>query len=423
MGEAPETEQDNPVASGVDEVAEVLLDRADAEGAQLLGLGGLLTQLTQRVLGRALDAELAEHLGYEKGDPAGRGSGNSRNGTSAKTVLTDIGAVPVKVPRDRAGTFTPQIVPTHARRLAGFNEQVISLYARGMTVRDIQAHLAHIYGTEVSPDLISRVTDAVADEITDWQNRPLDAVYPILYLDAIWVKIRDGGVANRPIYLAVGVDVDGHKQVLGMWAGRDGEGAKYWLAVLTELRNRGLVDVCIVCCDGLPGLPDAITATWPKATVQVCVVHLMRASLRYASKRDHPQLAPALRAIYTAPTDAAAEAALTAFEASPLGRRYPAIGRTWRSAWAEFVPFLAFPPEIRKIIYTTNTIESLNARLRKATRNRGHFPTEQAALKALYLAIRTLTEPGRGRGNHVAAGWKTALNTFAIYFEGRITIR
>jgi putative transposase len=211
------------------------------------------------------------------------------------------------------------------------------------------------------------------------------------------VKIRDGAVANRPIYLAVGVDLDGHKHVLGMWAGRDGEGAKYWLSVLTELRNRGVADVLIVCCDGLPGLPDAVTTTWLQAVVQVCVVHLMRASLRYASKRDHPQLAPALRAIYTAPTTAAAEAALAAFEASPLGLRYPAIGRSWRNAWAEVVPFLAFPPEIRKIIYTTNTIESLNARLRKATRNRGHFPTEQAALKALYLAIRTLTEPTRGR--------------------------
>ena len=423
MSEAPDKEQSVDVVPGLDEVAEALIDQADAQGAELLGPDGLLTQLTQRVLGRALDAELTEHLGYEKGDPAGHGSGNSRNGTSPKTVLTDIGAVPINVPRDRAGTFEPQIVPKRARRLAGFNEQVISLYARGMTVRDIQAHLVRVYGTEVSPDLISKVTDAVADEITDWQNRPLDAVYPILYLDAIWVKIRDGAVANRPIYLAVGVDLNGHKHVLGMWAGRDGEGAKYWLSVLTELRNRGVADVLIVCCDGLPGLPDAVTATWPKAVVQVCVVHLMRASLRYASKRDHPQLAPALRAIYTAPTEAAAEAALADFEASPLGRRYPAIGRSWRNAWPEFVPFLAFPPEVRKIIYTTNTIESLNARLRKATRNRGHFPTEQAALKALYLAIRTLAEPKPGRGNHVMAGWKTALNAFAIYFEGRITIR
>ena len=423
MSEAPETEQTSVAPPGVDEVAESLIDRADAEGAQLLGPEGLLTQLTQRVLARALDAEMSEHLGYEKGDRAGHGSGNSRNGASPKTVLTGVGAVPISVPRDRAGTFEPRIVPKHSRRLAGFNEQVISLYARGMTVRDIQAHLVSIYGTEVSPDLISKVTDAVAEEITEWQNRPLDAIYPIVYLDAIWVKIRDGAVANRPIYLAVGVDVDGHKHVLGMWAGRDGEGAKYWHSVLTELRNRGVADVLIVCCDGLPGLPDAITATWPKTVVQVCVVHLMRASLRYASKRDHPQLAPALRTIYTAPTESAAEAALAAFEASALGRRYPAIARTWRNAWPEFVPFLAFPPEIRKIIYTTNTIESLNARLRKATRNRGHFPSEQAALKALYLAIRTLTEPGKGRGNHVMAGWKTALNTFAIYFEGRITIR
>lgn len=370
----------------VERLAEQLLDRADADQAQLLGPGGLLTQLTQRVLNRALDAELAEHLGYEKGDPAGRGSGNNRNGSTGKTVLTDIGAVEVTVPRDRNGCFEPQIVPKHVRRLAGFNEQILSLYARGMSVRDIRSHLAHLYGVEVSGDVISKVTDAVSEEITAWQNRPLDPVWPIVYIDALWIKVRDGAVTNRPVYLAVGVDLDGCKHVLGLWIGPgEGEGARLWMSVLAELRNRGITDVLICCCDGLSGLPEAITATWPQTTVQTCCVHLMRASLRFASKRDYPQLVPMLKAIYTAPTEAAAEQALTDFEDSPVGQRYPAIARTWRSAWPEFCPFLQFPPELRRVVYSTNLIESINARLRKVTRNRGHFPTEQAAIKVLYL--------------------------------------
>jgi putative transposase len=258
----------------VDRLAEQLLDRADAEQAQLLGEGGLLTELTQRVLNRALDTELGEHLGYEKGDPAGRGSGNSRNGSTTKSVLTEVGAVPVRVPRDRNGSFEPQMVPKHARRLSGFNEQVLSLYARGMSVRDIRAHLAGLYGVEVSADLISKVTEAVTEEITTWQNRPLDPVWPILYIDALWIKIRDGAVATRPVYLAVGVDLDGCKHVLGLWIGpTEGEGARFWMSVLAELRNRGVADVLICCCDGLSGLPEAITATWPRATVQTSSVH------------------------------------------------------------------------------------------------------------------------------------------------------
>lgn len=408
----------------VEQLAEQLLDRADADQAQLLGSDGLLTQLTQRVLNRALDAELAEHLGYEKGDPAGHGSGNNRNGSTSKTVLTGAGAVPVSVPRDRNGSFEPQLVPKHSRRLAGFNEQILSLYARGMSIRDIRAHIAELYGVEVSGDLISRVTDAVAEEITTWQNRPLDPVWPIVYIDALWVKIRDGQVANRPVYLAVGIDLDGCKHVLGLWIGpSEGEGAKYWLSVLAELRNRGVADVLICCCDGLSGLPDAITATWPQATVQTCCVHLMRASLRFASKKDYPQLVPALKAIYTAPSEDAAEQALAEFESSVLGQRYPAIARTWRSAWPEFVPFLAFPPELRRVVYSTNLIESINARLRKVTRNRGHFPSEQAAIKVLYLAIRHMIEPKGGDRNQVAPGWKSALNALTLYFEDRITIR
>ncbi|MGW7005888.1 IS256 family transposase [Streptomyces sp. NPDC054933] len=407
----------------VDEVVERLMDRADASGAALLGEGGLLTEVTRAVLERALDAEMTEHLGYEKHDPAGRGSGNSRNGTSPKTVLTDAGAVTLAVPRDRDGSFEPQLVPKHARRLAGFNEQILSLYARGMSVRDIRSHLAAMYGVEVSPDLVSKVTDAVADELANWQNRPLDAVWPIIYIDALWIKIRSGSVASKPVYLAVGVDMDGCKDVLGLWVGDEGEGATTWMTVLSELRNRGVEDVCIVACDGLKGLPEAVTATWPKATVQTCVIHLIRASLRFASRADHTTLVAALKEIYTAPTEQAAEQALEAFAAGELGQRYPAIVRTWRSSWSEFTPYLAFPPEIRKVVYSTNLIESINARLRKVTRNRGHFPSEQAALKVLYLAVRELITPKASNPNHVAAHWKKALNQFSLFFEDRLNER
>ncbi|MGA6161003.1 IS256 family transposase [Stenotrophomonas sp. NPDC087984] len=420
------TDNDTPTAVPVedklvDEVVERLMDRADASGAALLGEGGLLTEVTRAVLERALDAEMTEHLGYEKHDPAGRGSGNSRNGTSPKTVLTDAGAVTVAVPRDRNGSFSPKLVPKHARRLAGFNEQILSLYARGMSVRDIRSHLAAMYGVEVSPDLISKVTDAVADELATWQNRPLDAIWPIIYIDALWIKIRSGSVVSKPVYLAVGVDMDGRKDVLGLWVGDGGgEGATTWMTVLSELRNRGVEDVCIVACDGLKGLPDAVTATWPRTTVQTCVIHLIRASLRLSSSRDHPKLVPALKAIYTAPTEQAAQQALEEFTASELGQRYPAVVRTWRAAWSEFTPYLAFPPEIRKVVYSTNLIESINARLRKTTRNRGHFPSEQAALKVLYLAVRELITPKASDVNHVAAHWKKALNQFSLFFEDRL---
>ncbi|MFD8695500.1 IS256 family transposase [Kitasatospora purpeofusca] len=407
----------------VGEVVERLMDSADASGAALLGEGGLLTEITRAVLERALEAEMAEHLGYEKHDPAGRGSGNSRNGTSPKTVLTDVGAVTVAVPRDRNGDFEPQLVPKNARRLAGFNDRILSLYARGMSVRDIRSHLAQIYGVEVSADLISKVTDAVVDELVSWQNRPLDAVWPIIYIDALWVKIRSGSVVSKPVYLAVGVDMDGRKDVLGLWVGDGGEGAATWMAVLTELRNRGIEDVCIVCCDGLKGLPDAVTATWPRATVQTCVIHLIRASLRLSSSKDHPQLVPALRAIYTAPTEQAAEQALDQFTASELGERYPAVVRTWQAAWSEFTPYLAFPSAIRTVVYSTNMVESINSRLRKATRNRGHFPSEQAALKVLYLAVREQINPKARDVNHVAAHWKVALNQFSLFFEDRLSIR
>jgi len=405
-----------------DDVLNDLMARVDEEGAELLGPDGLLSQVTKAVLERALDEELTDHLGYERHDPAGRGSGNSRNGASPKTVLTDVGAIDMEVPRDRNGDFAPKIVPKGSTRLKGFNERIIALYGRGMTVRDIQSHLEEIYDVDVSPDLISRVTEAVWEELEEWRNRPLDPVYPILYIDALTIKIRDGMVQNRPAYLAVGVDLEGRKHVLGIWIGDgDGEGSKFWLSVLSELKTRGTQDVLIVCCDGLKGLPQSIEAVWPDAVVQTCVVHLLRASFRYASYDQRKKVAAALRPIYTAASVEAAEAALADFD-EQFGARYPAIVRLWRNAWDVFVPFLAFPSEIRKVVYTTNQIESINYQLRKVTKNRGHFPTERAALKLLYLATRNITTQRGGDTGTGTRGWKTCLNALAIYFPGRFTI-
>jgi len=403
-----------------EELADQLLGRAQEQGAELLGPDGLLSQVTKAVLERALAEEMTGHLGYEKHDPAGRGSGNSRNGTTAKTVLTDVGAVDLAVPRDRAGSFEPRIVRKGQTRLEGFNERIIALYARGMTTRDIRAHLREMYGVDVSADLISRVTDGVLEELAEWQSRPLDAVYPVIFIDALMIKVRDGVVTNRPVYLAIGIDCEGAKQVLGLWVGpTTGESAKFWLSVLSELRSRGVADVCIVCCDGLTGLPEAISVTWPQAVVQLCVVHLIRASLRYASRKYWVPLARDLRPVYTACDEAAAAAALEAFAAA-WQARYPAIVKLWRAHWAEFTPFLAFPPEVRRVIYTTNLIESMNSRLRKVTRNRGQFPSEQAALKVLYLAVRNLQDFRRPNVGIRSSGWKQALQAFTIYFEGRI---
>lgn len=405
-----------------DELLNELMARVDAEGAELLGPEGLLSQVTKAVLERALDEELTDHLGYEKYDPAGRGSGNSRNGTTPKMVLTDIGAIDLEVPRDRNGAFAPRIVPKGVSRLKGFNERIVALYARGMTVRDIRAHLEELYDVDVSPDLISRVTDAVWDELEEWRNRPLEAVYPILYIDALTVKIRDGIVANRPAYLAVGVDLEGRKQVLGIWIGSpDGEGSKFWLSVLSELKNRGVSDVLIVCCDGLKGLPQAIETIWPQAVIQTCVVHLLRASFRYAPYDQRKKVSAGLRPIYTAVSVDAAEEALADF-AEQFGARYPAIVRLWRDNWETFVPFLAFPSEIRRVVYTTNAIESINYQLRKVTKNRGHFPNERAALKLLYLATRNITTERGGDAGTGTLGWKACLNAIAIYFPGRFTI-
>lgn len=405
----------------VDEtLAQELVERARTEGVELVGPGGLLTGLTKTVLETALEAELDEHLGYPKHAVEGRNTGNSRNGTRSKSVLTEVGEVELEVPRDRDGSFEPKIVRKRQRRMSGVNELVISLAAKGLTTGEIAAHLADVYGAEVSKDTISRITEAVIEELQAWQSRPLDSVYPVVFIDAIHVKIRDGKVCNRPVYTVVGVTVAGERDILGLWVGDGSEGAKYWHQVLSEILNRGTVDVCIVCCDGLRGLPDAIADIWPQAIVQTCVLHLIRGSFRYASKADWAELAKDLRPIYSAPTEAAAAAALDELDAK-WGDRYPAIVRLWRNAWAEFVPFLSYSPEIRRVIYSTNAIESLHARFRRSVRARGHFPTEQAALKCLYLTIRSLDPTGRGR-QRWSNRWKPALNAFAVTFEGRIEI-
>jgi transposase-like protein len=399
--------------------AEALVARAREEGVELTGDDGLLTALVRRVLQTGLEVEMTDHLGYERHAIEGRGSGNSRNGSYPKTVTTDIGKVGLRVPRDRNASFEPVSVPKGQRRLDGLSAQVISLYAKGMSTGDIQAHLAEMYGTEISRDTISRITDAVVEDMVSWQNRPLDRLYPVLLIDAINVKIRDGQVANRPVHVAIGVNLDGERDVLGMWVGPSGgEGAKFWMSVLTELRNRGIADCFIVCCDGLKGLPDAIRATWPKADVQLCVVHLVRSSLRFASKKYWGPLCRDMREIYTAPTIEAAQARFDEF-AEAWEARYPAMIDTWRRCWEEFVPFLAFPAELRTIVYTTNAVESLNARFRKAVRHRTHFPNEQAALKVLYL-VATERRPNRSNPSGRMNGWKPILNALTIHYGDRI---
>ncbi|MFJ9523781.1 IS256 family transposase [Kitasatospora sp. NPDC101801] len=403
-----------------DQLIGQLVDRARASGLQLTGEGGLLQQLTKRVLESALEGEITDHLGYEKHDPAGAGSGNSRNGVRPKTVLTEVGPVEIEVPRDRDGSFEPQIVKKRQRRLTGVDEMVLSLSARGLTHGDISAHLAEVYGASVSKTTISTITDKVIDGMTEWQNRPLDSVYPVVFIDCVHVKVRDGQVANRPIYVALAVTVDGTRDILGLWAGDGGEGAKYWLQVLTEIKNRGVADVCMVVCDGLKGLPDAIETVWPQAITQTCVVHLMRASFRYAARQDWDKISHALKPIYTAPTAKAAEDRFLDFQ-EEWGAKYPAIVRLWENAWAEFVPFLQFDTEIRRIVCTTNAIESVNARIRKAVRARGHFPNEQAALKCVYMAIMSLDPTGQGRKRWTMR-WKPALQAFDIAFDGRLSV-
>lgn len=416
--EEPEVAARPPVPVDQDQVAEQLLAQAKAQGVELVGPNGLLNQLTKRVLETALEEEMSAHLGYEKHDPLGRDCGNSRNGTRAKTVLTEIGPVEIEVPRDTDASFQPQIVKKRQRRLTGVDEIVLSLTARGLTTGEISAHFAEVHGASISKETISKITDKVIEEMTEWCNRPLDPVYPVIFIDAIVVKVRDGQVRNKPIYVVVGVTVHGERDILGLWAGGGGEGAKFWLQVLTELKNRGVADVCIAVCDGLKGLPDAITTVWELAVVQACILHLIRNTFRFASRKYWDQIAHDLRPVYTAASEAEALARFEEFE-EKWGTPYPAISRLWRSAWSEFVPFLDYDVEIRKIICSTNAIESINARYRRAIRARGHFPSDQAALKCLYLVTRSLDPTGKGKARW-AMRWKPALNAFAITFEGRI---
>src|SRR5579875_1583236 len=405
-----------PEPAAEQRAAEELVARAREQGLSLTGPDGLLKQLTKTVLETALDQELTEHLGHEKnGQPV---AGNVRNGTRPKTVLTEsTGEVGVEVPRDRQGTFEPQIVKKRQRRLSGVDEIVLSLYAKGLTTGEISAHFAEIYGASVSRETISRITDKVIEVMSDWAARPLHAIYAAVFIDAIVVKVRDGQVANRPFYAAIGVTLAGERDILGLWAGAGGEGAKFWMAVLTDLKNRGVNDSFFVVCDGLKGLPDVVSNVWTQAIVQTCIIHLIRNTFRLASRRDWDQLKRDLKPIYTAVNATAARAAFDEF-AEKWGPRYPAVVRLWDNAWAEFIPFLDYDIEIRRVICSTNAIESLNARYRRAVKARGHFPNEQAALKCLYLVTRSLDPTGTGR-TRWAMRWKPALNAFAITFGDR----
>jgi len=381
----------------------------------IIGKDGLLKQLTKALLERAMQAEMSEHLGYDKHDPAGNNSGNSRNGKTTKTLKGDFGEMPLETPRDRSGSFEPKIVAKGQTRFTGFDDKILSMYARGMSTREITGHLEEIYGVEVSPTLISNVTDAVKQEVTAWQNRPIDAVYPIFYLDALYVKIRDTGhIQNRGIYVAIGVNMQGRKEVLGLWMGQ-AEGAKFWLQVLTELNNRGLQDIFIACVDGLKGFPEAIETVFPKTQVQLCIVHLLRASLNYVSWKQRKQVAADLKPVYRASTAEEAQLRLEEF-AIKWDRPYPTIAQMWRRNWEHVTPFFAYPAEIRKVVYTTNAIESLNMSLRKVIKTRGSFPTEEAAMKLLYMGLEHIAK----KWTMPVQDWKAALQRFAILFGDRL---
>jgi transposase-like protein len=408
-----------PEPSAEETAAKELVRAAREQGLSLTGPDGLLKQFTKSVLETALNEEMTEHLGHEKHRASeDRDSTNVRNGTRPKTVLTEAtGQVEIDVPRDRDGSFQPVIVAKRQRRLTGVDEIVLSLYAKGLTTGEISAHFAEIYGASVSKETVSRITDKVVEEMTDWSSRPLNGVYAAVFIDAIMVKVRDGQVANRPIYAAIGVSLAGEKDVLGLWAGTGGEGAKFWMAVLTDLKNRGVADVFFLVCDGLKGLPEVVSNVWPLTTVQSCIIHLIRNTFRLASKRDWDALKRDVAPIYTATNAAAARSALDDLT-DRWGKKYAAIVRLWENAWNEFIPFLDYDIEIRKVLCSTNAIESLNARYRRAVRARGHFPTEQAALKCLYLVTRSLDPTGQGRTRWTMR-WKPALNAFAITFADR----
>ena len=381
----------------------------------LIGENGLLKQLTKLLIEKALDAELTEHLGHNRHESVANASGNTRNGKSKKTLKGEFGELPIEVPRDRHGSFEPQLIPKHQTRWNGFDDRIISLYARGMTVREIGAHLQEMYGTEVSPSLISSVTDAVSEEVKAWQARPLDPIYPIVYLDCIHVKVREGAVRVKAVYLAIGITMQGHKEVLGLWLAQT-EGAKFWLQVVTELRNRGVQDIFIACVDGLKGFPEAIEAVFPKTVVQLCIVHMVRHSLNYVSWKRRKEVAADLRHIYQAATAQEAEQRLGEFEAR-WDEEYLPIGQSWRRNWSRLIPFFDYPPEIRKVIYTTNAIESVNMSLRKLTKNRGSFPSDEALLKLFFLALRNISL----KWSMPIHDWKAALTRFTIEFGDRLS--
>jgi putative transposase len=384
----------------------------------LVGPNGLIKELVGRLIETAAGAELGEHLGYDKGDPAGRGSGNSRNGSTPKTLLTDYGELRVEMPRDRNGSFEPQIVPKGETHWQGFDDRIIAMYAEGMTVESIRGHLADIYNVDVSKDLISKVTDAVLDDVRAWQSRPLDDCYLVVWIDALVVKVRvDGVVRNRPAYLVLGLNRTGRKEALALVIGTGDESAKFWLKVMTDLRNRGVRNVCVVCCDGLTALPEAIEAVYADAWVQCCVVHLIRNSLKHVSYKDYKVITADLRPIYQAATEDEALEALCAF-GDRWDARYPMISEMWRRHWERFIPFFAFPPEIRKIVYTTNSIEAVNRQLRKIIKTRGHFPTEDAALKLLWLGLIRAEK----KWSYPIRDWPRALHQFAIYFPDKISL-
>jgi len=437
---------DEPPPTGADVVEELkaagdldrLFARIDAGEIELTGSGGLIPGLIKAALERGLQAELGDHLGYDKGDPAASLFANSRNGTTPKTLASQVGDVPLDVPRDREGTFTPRLVPKGSRRLGGLDEMIVSLYAGGMTIRDIQHHLAATIGTELSHETISKITDEVLEEVMAWQRRPLEAFYPVIYLDALVVKVRDGThVRNKSAHIAVGVDMDGIKHVLGIWV-QANEGAKFWAGVCAELANRGIRDVLIVCCDGLTGFAEAIEATWTRATVQTCVVHLIRAAMRFVNYKDRKPMAAALKPIYQAGDAEAARVELDTFQASVLGKKYPNTVATFTNAWDRFTPFLAFPPELRRVIYTTNSIESLNYQMRKVIKNRGQFPNDASVVKLLWLAICNIEDkraaarakergqklcrnaPGRLVEGQVVTNWKKALEQLSLVYPDRI---
>jgi len=394
-----------------DELLDILM-KDYKKPEDLIGENGLLKQLTKRLLERAMQTELTEHLGYEKHAPTGKNSGNSRNGGYKKTISGDFGNLDITTPRDRNSTFEPVILPKGETRFTGFDDKIISMYARGMTTRDIQGHLQEIYGIDVSPTLISQVTDAISEEVLLWQNRPLDEVYPIVYLDAVRIKVRhDSRVINKAVYLAIGINMDGIKEVLGMWTSEN-EGAKFWLQVVTELKTRGVKEIFIACVDGLKGFPEAIEAVYPNAQIQLCIVHMVRHSLNYVSWKQRKEVATDLKAIYQAPTVEMAEKNLDAF-AAKWDASHPTIARSWRNNWERIIPLFSYPTDIRKAIYTTNAIESLNMSLRKVTKNRGHFPNDEAMFKLLYLALKNIAK----KWTMPIRDWKSALNQFSIMFE------